>query len=31
MTGIPIPPVKDADACLDYAQWIIEEIKPKPY
>jgi probable F420-dependent oxidoreductase len=29
ITGVPIPPVKDADAYLDYAQWVIEEIKPK--
>ena len=29
MTGVPIPPVKDVDAYLDYAQWVIEEIKPK--
>jgi probable F420-dependent oxidoreductase len=25
----PIPPVKDTQAYLDYAQWVIEEIKPK--
>jgi len=29
ITGIPIPPVTDVDAYLDYAQWVIEEIKPK--
>ncbi|MCA2245300.1 MULTISPECIES: TIGR03619 family F420-dependent LLM class oxidoreductase [Mycobacterium] len=29
MTGVPIPPVKDINAYLDYAQWVIEEIKPK--
>jgi probable F420-dependent oxidoreductase len=29
MTGVPIPPVKDVNAYLDYAQWVIEEIKPK--
>ena len=29
MTGITIPPVNDVDAYLDYAQWVIEEIKPK--
>ena len=29
MSSVPIPPVSDIDAYLDYAQWIIEEIKPK--
>jgi probable F420-dependent oxidoreductase len=29
MTGVPIPPVQDVNAYLDYAQWVIEEIKPK--
>jgi hypothetical protein len=29
MSGVPIPPVKDVNAYLDYAQWVIEEIKPK--
>jgi hypothetical protein len=29
VTGEPIPPVKDVNAYLDYAQWVIEEIKPK--
>ena len=29
MTSVPIPPVKDVNAYLDYAQWVIEEIKPK--
>lgn len=29
MTGVPIPPVSDVNAYLDYAQWIIEDIKPK--
>ena len=28
-TGVPIPPVKDVNAYLDYLQWVIEEIKPK--
>jgi probable F420-dependent oxidoreductase len=28
-TGVPIPPVKNVNAYLDYAQWVIEEIKPK--
>lgn len=29
MTGVPIPPVKEVNAYLDYAQWVIEEITPK--
>lgn len=29
MTAVPIPPVTDRGAFLDYAQWVIEEIKPK--
>ena len=29
MSSVPIPPVKDVNAYLDYAQWVIEEIKPK--
>jgi probable F420-dependent oxidoreductase len=28
ITGVPIPPVKDVNAYLEYAQWVIEEIKP---
>ena len=28
-TAIPIPPVRGVDEYLDYAQWVIEEIKPK--
>jgi probable F420-dependent oxidoreductase len=28
-SSVPIPGVKDIDAFLDYAQWVIEEIKPK--
>lgn len=28
-SSVPTPPVKDLDAALDYAQWVIEEIKPK--
>jgi probable F420-dependent oxidoreductase len=28
-TGVPIPPVNDLNAYLDYLQWVIEEIKPK--
>ena len=29
MSSMPIPPVADVDAYLDYAQWVIEEIKPR--
>ncbi len=29
MSSVPIPPVADVNAYLDYAQWVIEEIKPK--
>jgi alkanesulfonate monooxygenase SsuD/methylene tetrahydromethanopterin reductase-like flavin-dependent oxidoreductase (luciferase family) len=29
VTGLPIPPVNDVNAYLDYLQWVIEEIKPK--
>jgi hypothetical protein len=29
MSGVPIPTVKDVNAYLDYAQWVIEEVKPK--
>jgi alkanesulfonate monooxygenase SsuD/methylene tetrahydromethanopterin reductase-like flavin-dependent oxidoreductase (luciferase family) len=29
MSSVPIPPVKDVDAYLDYAQWVIEEIRPR--
>lgn len=29
ISGVPIPPVQNIDAYLDYAQWIIEEVKPK--
>jgi probable F420-dependent oxidoreductase len=29
MSSVPIPPVPSIDAYLDYAQWVIEEIKPK--
>ena len=28
-TGVPIPPVNDLNAYLDYLKWVIEEIKPK--
>ena len=29
ISSVPIPPVKDCAAYLEYAQWVIEEIKPK--
>jgi len=29
MSSVPIPPMPSVDAYLDYAQWVIEEIKPK--
>jgi probable F420-dependent oxidoreductase len=29
MSSVPIPPVPSVDAYLDYAQWVIEEIKSK--
>jgi len=29
ISGVPIPPVNSVDAYLDYAQWVIEDIKPK--
>lgn len=29
MTSVPIPPVDGVSAYLDYAQWVMEEIKPK--
>jgi probable F420-dependent oxidoreductase len=29
VTGVPVPPVNDVSAYLDYLQWVIEEIKPK--
>ena len=28
MSSVPIPAVQDVEAYLDYAQWVIEEIKP---
>jgi len=28
-SSVPIPPVADSEAYLDYAQWVMEEIKPK--
>jgi probable F420-dependent oxidoreductase len=27
-SSVPIPPVANVDAYLDYAQWVIEEVKP---
>lgn len=29
VSSVPIPPMACADAYLDYAQWVIEEIKPR--
>src|SRR5262245_15831239 len=29
MSSVPIPPMPSVNAYLDYAQWVIEEIKPK--
>ena len=29
MSSVPIPPMPSIDAYVDYAQWVIEEIKPK--
>jgi len=29
MSSVPIPPVTSVDAYLDYAQWVVEEIRPK--
>ncbi|MCB2079768.1 MAG: TIGR03619 family F420-dependent LLM class oxidoreductase [Novosphingobium sp.] len=28
-SSVPIPPVADTDAYLDYAQWVMEEIRPR--
>jgi probable F420-dependent oxidoreductase len=28
ISSVPIPPVADVNAYLDYAQWVIEEVKP---
>jgi len=28
-SSVPIPPVTDCDAYIDYAQWVIEEVRPK--
>ena len=29
MSSVPMPAVQDIEAYLDYAQWVMEEIKPK--
>jgi hypothetical protein len=29
VSAVPLPSVRDVDEYLDYAQWVIEEIKPK--
>ncbi len=29
MSSVPIPPLSDGEAYLDYAQWVIEEVKPR--
>ncbi|MCW2554151.1 MAG: class F420-dependent oxidoreductase [Mycobacterium sp.] len=29
VSSVPIPPVQDVDAYLDYAQWVAEEIQPE--
>lgn len=29
VSAVPIPPVSGVDEYLDYAQWVIEEIKPQ--
>jgi hypothetical protein len=29
VSSVPIPPVQDVDAYLDYAQWVVEEIQPE--
>ena len=29
VSAVPLPPVRTVDEYLDYAQWIIEEIKPQ--
>lgn len=28
VSSVPIPPLADCDAYLDYAQWVIEEVRP---
>lgn len=29
MSTVPVPPVADIEAYMDYAQWVIEEIRPR--
>lgn len=29
VTAVPVPPVSGVDEYLDYAQWVIEDIKPQ--
>ena len=29
MSSVPTPQVSDLQACIDYAQWVIEEVKPR--
>jgi probable F420-dependent oxidoreductase len=29
MSSVPTPPVRDLAAMIDYAQWVIEEVKPR--
>lgn len=29
VSSVPIPAVRDTEQYLDYAQWVIEEIKPQ--
>jgi hypothetical protein len=26
---VPIPPVRDTEEYLDYAQWVIEQVQPQ--
>ncbi len=28
MSSVPIPPVRDIEEYLDYARWVVEEIRP---
>ncbi|MFC3173681.1 TIGR03619 family F420-dependent LLM class oxidoreductase [Novosphingobium bradum] len=28
-SSVPVPPVADEQACLDYAQWVAEEVRPR--
>ena len=29
MSSVPIPTVTDVEEYLDYAQWVIEDVKPR--